>query len=200
MAKDAQIFDLIQEEKTRQLHGIELIASENFVSDDVMAAMGSIPTNKYAEGLPGKRYYGGCEVVDKVENLAIERLKELAYRVIAVDTLIKGYAFSDTFDLLHRHYKLNRDKSFAITLRVHRGGGFTKDHLYLKGLKKIYKYASQGKDLGILLTGKVDLKYIETINKLQDLGLAIPPRYITDAYETNDNKNPDLDFILKGLK
>jgi len=77
MAKDAQIFDLIQEEKTRQLHGIELIASENFVSDDVMAAMGSILTNKYAEGLPGKRYYGGCEVVDKVENLAIERLKEL---------------------------------------------------------------------------------------------------------------------------
>lgn len=77
MAKDAQISDLIQEEKTRQLHGIELIASENFVSDDVMAAMGSILTNKYAEGLPGKRYYGGCEVVDKVENLAIERLKEL---------------------------------------------------------------------------------------------------------------------------
>lgn len=77
MARDAQIFDLIQEEKTRQLHGIELIASENFVSDDVMSAMGSILTNKYAEGLAGKRYYGGCEVVDKVENLAIERLKEL---------------------------------------------------------------------------------------------------------------------------
>lgn len=133
-------------------------------------------------------------------SLTIERLKELAYRVIAVDTLIKGYAFSDTFDLLHRHYKLNRDKSFAITLRVHRGGGFTKDHLYLKGLKNIYKYASQGNDLGVLLTGKVDLQYINTINKLQSLGLAIPPRYFTDAYETNDNKNPDLDFILKGLK
>lgn len=77
MAKDAQIFDLIQEEKNRQLHGIELIASENFVSDDVMEAMGSILTNKYAEGLPGKRYYGGCEVVDKIENLAIDRIKEL---------------------------------------------------------------------------------------------------------------------------
>ncbi len=74
---DKAIVDLIQEEKERQLEGIELIASENFVSEDVMNAMGSILTNKYAEGLPGKRYYGGCQVVDKVENLAIDRLKDL---------------------------------------------------------------------------------------------------------------------------
>ena len=72
-----QIFELIQEEKNRQLNGIELIASENFVSKNVLKAMGSVLTNKYAEGYPGKRYYGGCEVVDKVENLAIDRLKEL---------------------------------------------------------------------------------------------------------------------------
>lgn len=77
MSRDKVIFDLIEEEKHRQLNGIELIASENFVSDDVMNAMGSVLTNKYAEGLPGKRYYGGCEVVDKVEQLAIDRLKEL---------------------------------------------------------------------------------------------------------------------------
>lgn len=77
MSRDTAIFDLIAEEKKRQLEGIELIASENFVSDQVMEAMGSVLTNKYAEGLPGKRYYGGCEVVDKVENLAIERLKKL---------------------------------------------------------------------------------------------------------------------------
>lgn len=74
---DTVIFDLIEREKQRQLHGIELIASENFVSEQVMQAMGSVLTNKYAEGLPGKRYYGGCEVVDEVENLAINRLKEL---------------------------------------------------------------------------------------------------------------------------
>lgn len=71
------IFDLIEEEKERQLNGIELIASENFVSDDVMKAMGSVLTNKYAEGYPGKRYYGGCEVVDEIETIAIERLKAL---------------------------------------------------------------------------------------------------------------------------
>ncbi|MFI3327637.1 MAG: serine hydroxymethyltransferase [Rikenellaceae bacterium] len=74
MRKDSQIFDLIEKEKARQMHGIELIASENFVSEDVMAAMGSVLTNKYAEGYPGARYYGGCEVVDQVESLAIERL------------------------------------------------------------------------------------------------------------------------------
>lgn len=75
--RDQIIFDLIEKEHQRQLHGIELIASENFVSDDVMLAMGSVLTNKYAEGLPKKRYYGGCEVVDEVEQLAIDRLKEL---------------------------------------------------------------------------------------------------------------------------
>ena len=77
MQKDAEIFRLIEEEHQRQLRGIELIASENFVSDDVMKAMGSWLTNKYAEGYPGHRYYGGCQIVDQTENLAIERIKKL---------------------------------------------------------------------------------------------------------------------------
>ena len=77
MQRDEIIFDLINEEKERQLSGIELIASENFTSPQVMEACGSVLTNKYAEGYPGKRYYGGCEVVDKIEQLAIDRAKEL---------------------------------------------------------------------------------------------------------------------------
>lgn len=77
MVRDEQIFDLIKKERERQMKGIELIASENFVSDQVMEAMGSVMTNKYAEGYPGKRYYGGCEVVDQSETLAIERLKKI---------------------------------------------------------------------------------------------------------------------------
>ena len=77
MKRDTQIFDLIAAERSRQMHGIELIASENFVSDQVMEAMGSVLTNKYAEGYPGARYYGGCEVVDKGETLAIERICRL---------------------------------------------------------------------------------------------------------------------------
>lgn len=77
MQRDTQIFDLILEEQDRQIHGLELIASENFVSDEVIEAAGSILTNKYAEGYPGKRYYGGCEVVDVIEQIAIDRAKEL---------------------------------------------------------------------------------------------------------------------------
>lgn len=77
MEKDTTIFSLIEKEHQRQMRGIELIASENFVSDQVMAAMGSCLTNKYAEGYPGKRYYGGCQVVDEVEQLAIDRVKKL---------------------------------------------------------------------------------------------------------------------------
>ena len=77
MEKDKQIFDIIEREHQRQKKGIELIASENFVSDDVMRAMGSCLTNKYAEGYPGHRYYGGCQVVDEAETIAIERLKQL---------------------------------------------------------------------------------------------------------------------------
>jgi len=75
--RDTKIFDLIAKERQRQVNGIELIASENFASEQVMEAQGSVLTNKYAEGYPGKRYYGGCEIVDIVEDLARDRAKEL---------------------------------------------------------------------------------------------------------------------------
>ena len=77
MQKDSLVFDLLQKELKRQREGIELIASENFTSLAVMQAMGSVATNKYAEGYPGKRYYGGCEVIDELETLAIDRLKAI---------------------------------------------------------------------------------------------------------------------------
>ena len=77
MRNDETVFKLIEAERQRQMRGIELIASENYVSDEVMEAMGSILTNKYAEGYPGKRYYGGCQVVDQVEQLAIDRVCQL---------------------------------------------------------------------------------------------------------------------------
>ena len=79
MQRDEQIFELINAEKERQLDGIELIASENFVSDQVMEATGSVLTNKYAEGYPGKRYYGGCEVVDEVERVVVEKKIKIVF-------------------------------------------------------------------------------------------------------------------------
>ncbi|WP_299547585.1 tyrosine/phenylalanine carboxypeptidase domain-containing protein [Seonamhaeicola sp.] len=133
-------------------------------------------------------------------NLTVKRLKELAYRVIAVDSLAKGYSFSKTFRLLHNQYDLDREKAFFITLRVHRGGGFTKDYLYLTGLKKIYDYYHQGKDLTLLLTGKVTLEYAEDIEALMKKGLAVPAKYITDAYTENSNTDKTVEFILRSLK
>jgi glycine hydroxymethyltransferase len=79
MKSDHQIFNLIKEEDLRQRNGIELIASENFVSNNVMNAAGSCLTNKYAEGYPSKRYYGGCEIVDQIEQIAIDRAKKIIW-------------------------------------------------------------------------------------------------------------------------
>jgi uncharacterized protein (TIGR02421 family) len=174
--------------------GVHMVTTFNGLDQPLKVFSNGFPNNvETQEGLAVySEFMSGC--------LTIERLKELAFRVIAVDSLNKGYSFSDTFHLLHSQHKVNRDKAFSITLRVHRGGGFTKDHLYLRGLKKVFQYAQQGKDLGVLLTGKVTMSYIPTILKMQDFGLAIKPKYLTDAYATNDNKNSNLDFILNSLK
>lgn len=133
-------------------------------------------------------------------NLTITRLKELAYRVIAVDSLAKGYSFSRTFRLLHNQYDLEREEAFYITVRAHRGGGFTKDYLYLTGLKKVYDYYHEGKDLSLLLTGKVSLEYANEIESLINKGLAVPAKHITDSYAVNNNTNKKVDFILRSLK
>lgn len=133
-------------------------------------------------------------------NLTIKRLKELAYRVLAVDSLAKGYDFSRTFRLLHNGYDLDREQAFYITVRAHRGGGFTKDYLYLTGLKKIYNYHSEGKDLSLLLTGKVSLEFVDDISYMIDNKYASDSKHITDSYATNKNTNKTVDFILRNLK
>lgn len=174
--------------------GVHMVTTFNGLSQPLKIFSNGFPNNvETQEGLAVySEYMSGC--------LTMKRLKELAYRVIAVDSLNKGYSFSDTFDLLFNQYKLNRDIAFAITLRVHRGGGFTKDHQYLVGIKRVFQYAKEDNDLNILLTGKVTMDYIDTIKKMQSLGLAIPSKYYTDSYLTNDNSNKNLDFILKSLK
>ncbi|TVZ51110.1 flavohemoglobin expression-modulating QEGLA motif protein [Dokdonia sp. Hel_I_53] len=133
-------------------------------------------------------------------NLTMRRMKELAHRVIAADSLIKGYNFADTFDLLFNQYKVDRDTAWQITLRVHRGGGFTKDFLYLTGLKKVYDFYQEGQDLGVLLTGKVSLENASIIDKMIAMGLARPSQFITDSFSENLNTNKKLDFILRNLK
>lgn len=133
-------------------------------------------------------------------NLTLKRLKELAYRVLAVNGLAKGYSFSKTFRSLHNTFDLNREDAFYITARAYRGGGFTKDYLYLTGLKKIYNYYTEGKDLSNLLTGKVTLEFSDDIEYLIKEGYAVPSKFITDSYAVNNNTNKTINFILDNLK
>ncbi|NER13416.1 DUF1704 domain-containing protein [Leptobacterium flavescens] len=174
--------------------GVHLVTTYNGLSQPLKIFSNGFPKNvETQEGLAVfSEYMSGA--------LTLKRLKELAYRVIAVDSLIKGYSFSDTFNLIHGQYKLNRDDAFTITMRVHRGGGFTKDHLYLTGLKKVYDYFHSGQDLSKLLTGKVTLEHKNIIERLQKLGLAEDSKYFTDSFTQNNNTNEKLDFILRHLK
>ena len=133
-------------------------------------------------------------------NLTVKRLKELAYRVIAVDSLAKGYSFSKTFRMLHNTYDLNKEDAFYITTRTHRGGGFTKDYLYLTGVKKIFDYYQKGNDLSLLLTGKVSFEQLDNIEYLMAQGYVAPAKHITDSFKENNNKSKAVDFILRNLK
>ncbi len=133
-------------------------------------------------------------------SLTVKRLKKLAYRVIAVDSLAKGYSFSKTFSLLYDTYNVDKEIVFYITLRVHRGGGFTKDYLYLTGLKKVLDYFNTGKDMSILLTGKASLEYVDQIKYLIENKYAITPKHLTDSFSENNNTNKTIDTILNGLK
>lgn len=174
--------------------GVHMVTSMNAVLHPLQVFSHGFPNNEETqEGLAVfSEYMSG--------NLTIHRLKELAYRVLAVDSLAKGYTFSQTFRMLSNGYDLNKHDAFAISVRAHRGGGLTKDHLYLSGLKKIYNRYKRGEDLNVLLTGKVSLEFADDIQYMIDEGYAVPPKHITDAYAENKNANKTVDFILENLK
>lgn len=174
--------------------GVHLVTTFNGLDQPLKIFSNGLPKNvETQEGLSVfSEYMGGA--------LTLRRLKELAYRVMAADGLIKGYSFADTFDLIHGQYKLNRDEAFGITLRAHRGGGFTKDRLYLSGLRKIYKRYQNEEPMDILFTGKVSLDYEEQMNHLRQLGLVQPITHKSLSFEQKLNTNKTLDFILNNLK
>ena len=174
--------------------GVHLVTTFNGLDQSLKIFHNGFPNNvETQEGLAVySEYMSGC--------LTLYRLKELSYRVIAADSLHKGFNFCDTFDLLHNQYKLNREESYNICLRAHRGGGFTKDYMYLTGLKKVYDYHQSGGNLDLLLAGKISLENVGIVSKWQDEGLAQEIRYENLAFEENENTNTRLDFILKNLK
>lgn len=174
--------------------GVHLVTTFNGMDQDLKIFHNGFPANvETQEGLAVySEYMSGC--------LTLHRLKELAYRVIAADSLRQGLDFCGTFDLLHNQYKLNREEAYNISLRAHRGGGFTKDFIYLTGLKKVYDYHTNGGDLNLLLAGKVSLENVGIISKWKEQGLAKDIRYKNYAFDTNENTNVKLDFILQNLK
>lgn len=128
------------------------------------------------------------------------RLHELAYRVFAVRSVVRGDSFVETFDLLHVRLGLARDAAFNLSTRVHRGGGFTKEHLYLEGFKRILTMYNAGESLDNLLIGKTSLEYKSTLDEMIDRGLLLKPKYITSAFLKPEKINPNLEYILSGLK
>ena len=174
--------------------GVHLVTTYNGLEQPLKIFSNGLPKNvETQEGLAVfSEYMGGA--------MTLKRLKELAYRVMAADSLIKGYSFADTFDLIHGHYKLNREEAFGITLRAHRGGGFTKDRLYLSGLRKIYKRYQRDMDMDVLLSGKVSMDAEPDIDYLTKLGLARPIAHKSLSFDQKRNTNSTLDFILNHLK
>jgi uncharacterized protein (TIGR02421 family) len=174
--------------------GVHLVTTFNAAAQPLNIFSNGFPNNvETQEGLAVfAEYMSG--------NLTVTRLRELAYRVIATDSLIKGNDFTETFSLIHNQYGLDREKAFNIVLRVHRGGGFTKDALYLSGLKKIYSRYQSGQSMDSLLLGKCSLEYEPVMDHLKDLGLVKPLSYACKSFETNHNKNPRVEWILENLK
>ncbi|MGB5237995.1 MAG: flavohemoglobin expression-modulating QEGLA motif protein [Flavobacteriaceae bacterium] len=174
--------------------GVHLVTTFNGLLQPLKIFSHGLPKNvETQEGLSVfSEYMSGA--------LTLRRLKELAYRVLASDSLNKGYSFADTFDLIHGTHKLNRKDAFTITLRAHRGGGFTKDRLYLSGLRKIYNRYRKGDSMDLMLTGKVSLIYEEHIKYLQSKGLAKEITHRNTAFERKLSNNKTLDFILNNLK
>ncbi len=174
--------------------GVHLVTTFNGMDQPLKIFSNGFPKNvETQEGLAVfSEYMSGA--------LTLKRLKELSYRVLASDSLIKGSSFSDTFDMIHNQYKLNRNDAFTITMRAHRGGGFTKDRLYLSGLRKIYKRYKKGVSMDNLLCGKVNMEYEQGIQHLLNQGLVQNITHKNVAFAENKNANTTLDFILNNLK
>ncbi|EID72163.1 hypothetical protein W5A_11686 [Imtechella halotolerans K1] len=174
--------------------GVHLLTSYNAAEQPLKIFSNGFPRNvETQEGLAVfSEYMAGA--------LTLKRLKTLAYRVLAVDSLRKGYRFMETFKLLHFDYQLNKDDAFTISMRVHRGGGFTKDYLYLTGLQKIFNHYNEGNSLDTLLTGKVTLQHKAVIESMMTQGIVVPSLHKNMAYKTNSNTNTTVDFILKNLR
>jgi uncharacterized protein (TIGR02421 family) len=195
---------VLNKNHTFSQHDIDILTNHE-IGVHMVTTMNSInnPLKIFSHGFPNNvETQEGLAVFSEYmsNSITLERLKRLAYRVIAVDSLEKGYDFTQTFKLLHSNYNLSKENAFNITLRVHRGGGFTKDHLYLTGLKKVYNYHKKNKNLNIFLIGKTTLEYVNDINYLVKNNYAKHSVFITDSFKVNLCDKETINFILDKLK
>jgi uncharacterized protein (TIGR02421 family) len=135
-------------------------------------------------------------------NLTMKRLRELALRVIAVDLMCNGADFKECFNSIVQDYKTDTNMAYNLVTRVYRGGGFTKDYLYLNGFSKLFKFWQEGNDLTPLLVGKTSISFYNTIVEMIDRNLIEKPQYITKSFQKPmiELNNVLFDYILSGLK
>lgn len=192
--KNAQFTSSSLKALTQHEIGVHMVTTMNSLEQPLKIFHLGLPVfTQTQEGIAVlAEYYSG--------SMTLKRLKELALRVIAINSLGIENSFSKTFALLKEEYKLDDQAAFTITSRTYRGGGFTKDFLYLRGLISMLKYKETGKSINNLLIGKTSLEYIDTINEMVERGLLKKPKYITASFKQEDNNNKTLKYIISCLK
>jgi uncharacterized protein (TIGR02421 family) len=160
------------------------------------------PLKIFKLGLPGStESQEGLAVLAEhlCGNLTLARIKILAYRVIAVRMMVQDYDFSRTFSVLTQDHGLSQDAAFSLTARVYRGGGFTKDYLYLSGLQKVLKLHQSGVAIEPLFIGKTSIAYLDTIKEMITTGVAGKPDYLPRTWQASVETNPILDYLLTAI-
>jgi len=174
--------------------GVHMLTTMNSLEQPLKIMNIGLPLNDLTqEGLAIlSEYFSG--------NIDLRRLKELAIRVKATKYMVKGYSFSKVFRVVANDYKLAPDYAFYLTSRIYRGGGFTKDYLYLKGFRDMLRYHSEGNDLSLLLIGKTSLSHVDIIKELVDRGILKGPKYHTQTFLIPETPSPILQYIISGIK
>ena len=177
--------------------GVHMVTTMNALNQPLKIFSVGLPVNTLTQE--------GLAILSEYYSDAInhDRLRELGLRVLAVNMLTNGKSFNETFLTLLEEYKMTPENAFYLTTRVYRGGGFTKDALYLKGLKTILNYVDEGKKLDNLLIGKTSVQYVNTIDELVERKMINPPQYFTKIFKKHLEKpeiNPILQYIFNGIK
>lgn len=175
--------------------GVHMVTTMNAAMQPLKIFSLGLPVNtKTQEGLAVlSEYLSG--------NMTLKRLKELGLRVIATQLMVRGADFKKTYRRMVNDYGMDVNEAFYLTTRIHRGGGFTKDHLYLRGLKEIYRFWKDGNDLSPLLIGKTSLDAYGTIRELLERGVLVKPKYITHAFESPQvGQDPIYDYIIRSIR